>query len=615
MSASIWEPGSSVPVVDPNSEVKSQIFTATAGQTLFNITLFTYNVGANAIEVFRNGLKLPSTSVTETSSASFTLAAQTGGETIEVVGNVEVASASNSAAAASASASSASTSASTATTKAAEALASANAAAASAAVAFMTWRGAWVTATAYVLNNGVSINGASYVCVSAHTSGTFATDLAGAKWQLLARAGVDGTGSGDMLKANNLSDLANAVTARSNLGLGSAATQAAGAFATAAHTQAASSITNTPAGNIAATDVQAAIDELATEKAIAGNVPVDTHAATSKVTPVDADEIPLVDSAASFGLKKLTWANLKATLKAYFDTLYYSVTTQLNPRNGIINGGFRVQQGPNATLSATAQYVLDQWQTFCSGTGISGTIGQAVNLATVSNYGLGVTGASWTSGYLLSRTRLEGKDTTEYSGRSITISGMIYHDFGSTTNFSLSLTKANALDNFATQTQIGSTPTVACASGAYTPFSVTYALGATDGDTGLEFAVYSAVVTVANKNVYIGDIMLTPGTVALPFTQPSVGAELALCQRYYETGTLYYEFTGPAGGVSAGTNSQFKVEKRVTPTMAFGTFANLQNTSVGATRTARTTGFDRYAIAISAAVATANEPWTASARL
>lgn len=50
------------------------------------------------------------------------------------------------------------------------------------------------------------------------------------------------------------------------------------------------------------------------------------HAATSKTTPVDADEMALVDSAASFGLKKLTWANLKATLKTYLDTLYVSTT-------------------------------------------------------------------------------------------------------------------------------------------------------------------------------------------------------------------------------------------------------------------------------------------------
>lgn len=42
------------------------------------------------------------------------------------------------------------------------------------------------------------------------------------------------------------------------------------------------------------------------------------HAATSKPVPVDADELALVDSAASFGLKKLTWANLKAALLSYF---------------------------------------------------------------------------------------------------------------------------------------------------------------------------------------------------------------------------------------------------------------------------------------------------------
>lgn len=47
-----------------------------------------------------------------------------------------------------------------------------------------------------------------------------------------------------------------------------------------------------------------------------------THAAPVKTTPVDADELPLVDSAASSILKRLTWANLKATLKAYFDALY-----------------------------------------------------------------------------------------------------------------------------------------------------------------------------------------------------------------------------------------------------------------------------------------------------
>jgi len=44
--------------------------------------------------------------------------------------------------------------------------------------------------------------------------------------------------------------------------------------------------------------------------------------ATEKTTPIDADSVGLSDSADGGILKKLTWANLKATLKTYFDGLY-----------------------------------------------------------------------------------------------------------------------------------------------------------------------------------------------------------------------------------------------------------------------------------------------------
>lgn len=45
------------------------------------------------------------------------------------------------------------------------------------------------------------------------------------------------------------------------------------------------------------------------------------HAAAAKATPVDADELVLSDSAASWSLKKLTWANLKAALVSAFVSL------------------------------------------------------------------------------------------------------------------------------------------------------------------------------------------------------------------------------------------------------------------------------------------------------
>lgn len=55
---------------------------------------------------------------------------------------------------------------------------------------------------------------------------------------------------------------------------------------------------------------------------ISGVVGSAIHGASAKTTPVDADTMPLIDSAASNALKKVTWANIKATLKTYFDTLY-----------------------------------------------------------------------------------------------------------------------------------------------------------------------------------------------------------------------------------------------------------------------------------------------------
>lgn len=80
------------------------------------------------------------------------------------------------------------------------------------------WQGDWAAATDYTLSDLVGYDGGTYVCVATHTSGDWATDLGAGKWQVFAAKGASGPGSGDILGANNLSDLANANTALSNLG-------------------------------------------------------------------------------------------------------------------------------------------------------------------------------------------------------------------------------------------------------------------------------------------------------------------------------------------------------------------------------------------------------------
>lgn len=109
------------------------------------------------------------------------------------------------------------------------------------AVTGATLRGAWVTATSYALKDVVTRTGSTYICATAHTAGTFSTDLAAGKWIIIsestagiAASGVTVTPTGSiasndaqsalaeldsekLAKASNLSDLADAATAVGNL--------------------------------------------------------------------------------------------------------------------------------------------------------------------------------------------------------------------------------------------------------------------------------------------------------------------------------------------------------------------------------------------------------------
>lgn len=132
-----------------------------------------------------------------------------------------------------------------------------------------------------------------------------------------------------------------------------------GDLATVATTGAAANVSYSNAtSGLTATQVQAAIDELA---ASGGDVAGDTHAAASKTTPVDADELPLADSAASWGLKKLTWANLKATLAQ-------STATDTTAGKLLTVGAFGLGAQLNSTETNIDNYkVPGDWITPASG--------------------------------------------------------------------------------------------------------------------------------------------------------------------------------------------------------------------------------------------------------
>lgn len=81
---------------------------------------------------------------------------------------------------------------------------------------YLTWRGVWSTGLSYTIYDIFFYGGSSYIVLLAHTSGVFATDLASGLFELMAAQGTAGAGTGDMLAANNLSEVTPGV-ARGNL--------------------------------------------------------------------------------------------------------------------------------------------------------------------------------------------------------------------------------------------------------------------------------------------------------------------------------------------------------------------------------------------------------------
>lgn len=134
----------------------------------------------------------------------------------------------------------------------------------------------------------------------------------------------------------------------------------------------------------------------------AANVGSSIHGATAKTTPVDADTMPLIDSAASNVLKKVTWANIKATLVATFLTFTNKIAIAATATSGAALRVIR-DLGSGSTDSAVFELIQenagdDQAAMYVRQDG-SGAIAQfydgATQTVTIADGGnLGIAGAT-----------------------------------------------------------------------------------------------------------------------------------------------------------------------------------------------------------------------------
>lgn len=91
------------------------------------------------------------------------------------------------------------------------------------------------------------------------------------------------------------------------------------------------------------------------------DIQFDINSLTAKTTPVDTDNLAIQETGGL--LKKLTWANIKATLKTYFDTLY----NLYNPTPIIATG--------TATFTATTNNIS------LTGIGVGVEIGDVIQIS------------------------------------------------------------------------------------------------------------------------------------------------------------------------------------------------------------------------------------------
>lgn len=206
-----------------------------------------------------------------------------------------------------------------------------------------------------------------------------------------------------------------------------------------------------------------------------------------------------------------------------------------------INGGCLHGQltfgRPQANLTASPQYAgCDRWAVWASGgTPTAGTIQQeATNLVGSTGYACSALGVTGTGALALSwRMRFESRDVRKYKNIAAILADLhVYQDTGGNVNYTITLNKANALDNFSAVTQIGASGNLAVATASdVNPF---FSIAPGDCSNGLEIIVTAACGALAvAKNFRCTMLQVRTGNYQKPFSSERFAHVVDECQRYY----------------------------------------------------------------------------------
>jgi hypothetical protein len=315
-------------------------------------------------------------------------------------------------------------------------------------------------------------------------------------------------------------------------------------------------------------------------------------------------------------------------------------------RNRIINGDMRIDQR-NAGASVTptnGQYLVDRWRASLS---VSSKYSVQQNAGSVTppvgftNY-LGCTSLSTYSVgagevFVVSQ-RIEGFNGADLNwgaanAKTVTISFLVYSSLtgafgGSLQNnggtrsypFSYTISTANTWEQ-KTITVAGDTSgTWLTTNGVGIVLNFSLGVGSTFSGTagswsGSNFVSATGATSIVGTNgatFYITGVQLEKGTTATSFDYRPFGTELALCQRYFETGSARIQTYVPVVANQIGWCS-FANNKRVAPTMT-QTFSGSGSSSYGIT-TIDINGFAPFSTSAGTGIANCSGAWTATSEL